>query len=99
MFVYRQTQNSYHSAIFCAKLLNKDVHMWFLNLLKQLIAPITDRDWDIDGAKLAGVLTVALGIAVLVACLIRWDFGPGPFGLSLVGSGGALLGWRAHTDR
>ena len=70
-----------------------------MQFLRQLISPITDRDWDLDGAKLVGVLIVALGFVVLTVCLIRWDFDPGPFGLSLCGFGGGLLGWRAHTDR
>ena len=67
---------------------------------RQLLAIITDPQWDIDGPKLAGILTVSLGITIMVACLIKWDFnGPAPmYGMTLVTTGLGLLGWRGHTE-
>jgi hypothetical protein len=67
--------------------------------LKQtLLAPITDVKWDVDGAKLAGVLIVAFGLTAFMKAIVIWDFAPTPQIIAWIAVGSGLLGWRAHTD-
>lgn len=68
---------------------------------KQIIAPFTDKDWDLDGQKLVGWGIVALGVTIIIQCMVKWDFsGNAPnYALVLIGFGGGMIGWRSHTDQ
>jgi hypothetical protein len=70
-------------------------------VFKQLWAIPTDSKWDADAQKIAGLLIVIVGITIEITCCVKWDFSSKApdIGIALITIGGALLGWRGHTDK
>jgi hypothetical protein len=77
---------------------------WIKAVGKQVWALVTDKDWDLDAQKLIGFIVACAGGLIFVVVALRYAFGgqidamAAGIGLGAIATGGALLGWRNHTD-
>ena len=80
------------------------IKMVAVAIVKQIQALVTDKDWDLDPQKLIGFIVALSGAVIFIVVTIRYAIG-GPIdstaagiGLGAIATGGAMLGWRNHTD-